>query len=427
VKTVAEAAQEVAVSLANHDDVVAFERALDGLVRHARLDRAALSKALAPVKRPRSIRCSCQPVDLHDVATVVRGGQPRQDRSPDSPPWNLLMARLAEAMELIESGGQPFLLALPTLATGALDAAVLVERMAQLEALGVTPAQADFAQALLRVTPTADEQVRRAAGELRSDAGRRLARWLREGGLPHRDSTPEGWPVSDPVSARPGESRAAQPELDHDPQLPPLAAALVGPWSSYPLCGCTPSPYAARFWAAQLPHHRDEVAARLSSWERNIFPCLAESAGPAGYAVHQQLAVHLGSDPDTAADALLVLAARRQLDSALLAGQLEVMSRRRHGLNPNRVTDALRTAADTGAHTTVWSVLEAALPALLRDEPVRGAGAYLALAVECASKCGAEGRIAEVDAVAERAGSSQTVKHARLLRDVLRRPGPPPR
>ncbi|WP_030187511.1 hypothetical protein [Streptomyces sp. NRRL S-813] len=151
-----------------------------------------------------------------------------------------------------------------------------------------------------------------------------------------------------------------------------------------------------------------------------MFPRLAEADGPAGYAVHWQLAQHLGGEPHTAADALLVLAARRQLDSGLLAGQLQAMSRHRYELKPNRVTDALRAAAETGAHATVWSVLEAALPALLRGEPVWGAGAFLSLAVECASKCGARGHIAEVDAVAERAGSSQMVKHARLLRDVLR-------
>ncbi|WP_030186147.1 DUF6493 family protein, partial [Streptomyces sp. NRRL S-813] len=272
VKTVAEAAQEVAVTLANRDDVVAFERALDGLVRHARLDRAALSKALKPVKRTRSIRCACQPFDLHDVATVVRGEQPRKNLGwHHDPPWSMTMARLTEAMDLVESGAQPFLLAVPTLATGALDAAVLVERIAELESLGVTPAQADFAQALLRVTPTADEQVQRAAGALRSDAGRRLARWLREGGLPHRDSTPEGWPVSDPVSAPPGRWEPAQPEPGDDLRLPPLAAALVGPYRMVPRCGCTPSPYAGRFWAAQMPHHREEVAARLHTEEPHMF------------------------------------------------------------------------------------------------------------------------------------------------------------
>lgn len=68
----------------------------------------------------------------------------------------------------------------------------------------------------------------------------------------------------------------------------------------------------------------------------------------------------------------------------------------------------------------MWSILEVALPGLPRDTPVRGAGALLALAVECATRCGAKARIPEVDAVAERKGATQTIKNARLLRDVLR-------
>ncbi len=114
-----------------------------------------------------------------------------------------------------------------------------------------------------------------------------------------------------------------------------------------------------------------------------------------------------------------MLAAQGQLDGRLLAGQLQALIRNRSS-SPKRVVDALRAAAGTGAYATVWSVLEAALPALLRGTPVREAGAFLALAVECASRSAAEGPIPEVEVVAARTGSSQTVKHARLLRDVLR-------
>jgi hypothetical protein len=83
------------------------------------------------------------------------------------------------------------------------------------------------------------------------------------------------------------------------------------------------------------------------------------------------------------------------------------------------VTASLRTAAETGAYATVWSVLEVALPRLLRDPVVRGTGALLALGVDCASRCAAKGRIPEVTTAAARTGSSQVVKNARLLRDVL--------
>ncbi|MFB4263219.1 DUF6493 family protein [Nonomuraea sp. GTA35] len=431
IETPAEVAQEVAAVLANDHDVVAFERALDGLVRHSRLDRAALSQALGPVlRREPPQRTDYTSADLYDVAAAVRGDEPRDwhirlradhplsRRFPDVGPrpslaGTMLLARLDEAIDLVESGTRPFLLAVPTDATGALDAAVLVERIAAYESLDVTPAPIDLAQALLRVTPVPCE----AAGELRSDAGRRLARWLEDGGLPHQDSTPEGWPADDPCGAAPGRWHPERPGLDVAPGLPPAAVALLGPDKSFAPADAYASPY----WLAQLPHHRDEVAARTHQGETlrsHLFPALAESGGPAGYAVHWQIANALSWRPEAAVDALLVLAARGQLDTRLFAGVLQAQLRKGWH-KPNRAADALRAAAETGAYGTVWSVFEAALPALLRDEPIRGAATLLALAVECASRCGAKGGIAEVDALAARSGSSQMVKNARLLRDVL--------
>src|SRR5690606_25970150 len=83
-------------------------------------------------------------------------------------------------------------------------------------------------QALLRVPPTEDEQVRPAAGHLRPDAGRRLARWLNEAGLPHQDSTPDQWPAADPADAPPGLWEPASPGPRQDLPLPPVAAAVFG-------------------------------------------------------------------------------------------------------------------------------------------------------------------------------------------------------
>ncbi|WP_030184930.1 DUF6493 family protein [Streptomyces sp. NRRL S-813] len=438
VETAAEVAPEVAVLLADQENVVAFERALDGLVRHAGLDRSTLAKALEPVvrKTPDSTQGWTQ-LDLYDVAAAVRCDEPRYGhihrRGTDprvglwdsgaitTPPGALLKARLTEAIELIESGTQPYLLALPTHANGALDAATLVARIADFESLGVAPAPIDLAQALLRVTPTDDERVREAAGALRSDAGRQLTRWLNEGGAPHRDTTPEEWSADDPTGVEGGRLEPAEPITDLDLALPPVAAALFGHYASvHPnwhinIHCCY---YAHAFWLAQLPHHRDELAARLGDTDRrHLLPRLMEAHGTAGYATHWQIVRQLSWNPDAAMDALLVLAAQGQLDARLFAGQW--WPRRDWSIHP-RETAALRGAAETGAWATVWSILEAALPALLRDKPVKGAGAVLALAVECASRSGAKGSIPEVDEMAARKGSSQTVKNARLLRDVLR-------
>ncbi|WAU83298.1 hypothetical protein O1Q96_28595 [Streptomyces sp. Qhu-G9] len=185
----------------------------------------------------------------------------------------------------------------------------------------------------------------------------------------------------------------------------------------------------APFWLAQLPHHRELVMVRdyfgyrvsMRGWAHAL-PFAAESGGPAGFALHLAVAYTLTYDQqgerDAAVDALLVLAARGQLNTGLLGRQLAEMLRGKR-IEANRVTASLRTAADTGAYATVWSLLEALLPHLLRDPVVRSAGALLALGVDCASHCAAKGEIPEVTAAAGRTGSSQVVKNARLLREVL--------
>jgi hypothetical protein len=428
--TVTEVAQEVAAVLAGDEDVVVFERALDGLVRHAHLDRAALAAALKPTTRklPRW-RHDHMPAELYDVARAVRDEDPR---IPDfmthrsvTLAGEALLARMREAGDAVRTGALPFLLAVPTSATGALDAAELVERLATYEKLGVTPDPVDLAQALLRVTPTTDRRVLAAAGELRSDAGQRVARWLRDGGLPHQDSKPAGW---DPYAERGRWKmlRPASPGVVLDPPLPKRIADLVGPYNSSGQSGESPK----AFWIAQLPHHRDVVAAReyFASATRDrgatALPFLAESGGPAGYAVHVALAWSTGTDRpqarDSSVDAILVLAARGQLDATLLGQQIGVLVQ--ESLIPaNRLVETLHVMVDAGAPGVLWSVLEGALPVLLRGTPARGAGELLAIAVECASSCGATGEIAEVTAVAERKGSSQLVKNARALREVLLR------
>ncbi|MFS8201189.1 DUF6493 family protein [Streptomyces sp. CWNU-52B] len=441
----AEVAEEVAAVVADDQDVVAFERALDGLVRHAHLDRRALAESLKPVmrKEPKGTVDWVQG-DLYDVARAVRGDEPRsrvgllhravhlsgiRPSGGYSLAGSMLAARLAEAMAVIESGTQPFLLAVPTLSTGALDAAVLLERITALDALGVTPAPVDLAQALLRVTPSADDQVGRqvigAAEALTSDAGRRLAHWLREGGLAHQDSEPTGWPHRKPPKpASQGWWTPVRPGAAIDPAFPPVAAALIGPYEGNNGLADPIRP----FWVAQLPHHREELMARdyfeprmsQKGWP-SVLPRVAESGGPAGYSVHLAAAFGLiwRLDPDAVVDALLVLAARGQLDTDLLGRQLEALLN--HGWpGANRAADTLRTAAETGAYATVWSVLRSALPGLLHDTPVRGVGELLALAVECVSRCGAKGELPEVTATAARTGSSRLVKNAGLLRDALR-------
>jgi hypothetical protein len=151
---------------------------------------------------------------------------------------------------------------------------------------------------------------------------------------------------------------------------------------------------------------------------------LAESDGPVGPATHLAVAIGLGcrhaEDRLTAVDALLVLAARGDLDALRLGGTLAGLVGE-GTVKPNRLADASRTAAATGAYATTWGVLAGALPDLLAaEQPVRGLGELLAVAADCVERCGATAEIPALDAVAERGGSSQLVVQARRLRKALR-------
>jgi len=196
-----------------------------------------------------------------------------------------------------------------------------------------------------------------------------------------------------------------------------------------------------RHWSAVVPGRRELVAARvlrdLSSVavddSRNgaaILPILAEADGAAGEAVHLCVAYGLGArhaeDRLCAVDALLVLAARGQLDAGRLGADLGQLVRR-GAVKPLRLAESIRTAAATGAYGTVWSVLRDALPILLADlstgasngTPARGLGDLLAVAADCAERSGARGDLAHLAGAAGKRGSSKVVTQARRLRTTL--------
>ncbi|MFF2655873.1 DUF6493 family protein [Kitasatospora sp. NPDC058032] len=469
-----EVAEELAVLLAGgRPDVAVFERVLDGLVRHAHRDRTALARALEPVLRVNQWQDvgrwrDCGPGDVLYLAVVVAGkADPHRPgsvfrhkgRNPlrgthNTEYGNALAARIGEAAERVTTAAPPYLLATPTDTTGAIAATVLVERLAGYETAGVTPGPADLSAALLRTAPTADPSVRAAADRLTSAAGRWVAAWLCDGGLPVQ--------VSERVLFAPGAGYERKrrywdrwwEELRRIVVTQRGSAGPAGPARErlaaefrVLLEGTTPSVARVRradewlreptvHWAAMLPHHREELAAR---WLDRFADCadrdrrgtagmlvvLAEAGGPAGLALHLALGYGLGArhpeDRAAAVDALLVLAARGDLDGALLGrelGELVTLGT----VKPVRLAQALTAAADTGAHATVWSVLAAALPSLLAGEAPRGAADLLALAADTARRSAARGPIPEVTATAARPGTSRLVKESRTLRDLLATP-----
>ncbi|MFE9685432.1 DUF6493 family protein [Streptomyces sp. NPDC006285] len=461
--SVAELAEEVGVLLASAgDDVAAFERTLDGLVRHVYRGREQLAEALGPV----AARCWWMDEGPHHhsadayfrdtpqglevvlaallgrvrTATLHKAHQhgPTTDPCVHSALSAVFDARLWEAAYRVRTDPMPFLLATPTLSSGLLEPDELVARLGEYHRLGARPGEADFTQALLRVRRD-DRAALAAAAEraaaLGTAAGERLARWLRSGGL------------SAPTTGRRTSGVRVLLELGEPAGLPEdLPVAFRGLGRPVSVSGATS--YCRHYWnqpqrphwLAVLPGRRELVAARLLRElstvaveeiraVASVLPLLAEADGEAGEAVHLCVAYGLGArhaeDRLSAVDALLILAARGQVDAEGLGRDLGQLVRR-GAVKPLRLAESLHTAATTGAYGTVWSVLRTALPVLLaglatdgQAPPARGFGELLAVAAECAERTGARGGMAHLAQAAERRGASRLVTQARRLRATL--------
>jgi hypothetical protein len=351
-----------------------------------------------------------------------------------------LDARLWEAGYRLRTDPMPFLLATPTWDTGLLEPDELVKRLTEYRRLDARPGTADFAQALLRVRRDDRATTEAAAARARalgSPEGYRLSQWL----------TAEG-PLLPTSRRRTSGARILLElgELEEIQGLFPKEFRLLGRplavFKDHWYCGHW-GVTDQRYWPAVVPGRRELVAARLLRdistaavedvrMDAAMLPLLAEADGAAGEALHLCLAYGLGArhpeDRLAAVDALLVLAARGQLDAGRLGSDIGELVRR-GALKKSRLAESIRTAAATGAYATVWSVLLGLLPALLADlaadgaggGAVRGLGELLAIAADCAERSGARGDLAHLAGTAERHGSSKVVTQARRLRTALTR------
>lgn len=467
-ESAAELAEEVGALMASEGDVAAFERALDGLVRHAHRDRDALLEALTPVVtrrwwnstdpghvmraddhfgRGNRVHSAADGLDLllaalHGrvhTATLLRSVQrgTAAEACVHSPLSRAFEARLWEVAYRLRTDPLPFLLSTPTWGTGLLEPDELVDRLAEYGRLGARVGSADFAQALLRVRREDGAATEAAAGRaaaLGTAEGTRLARRLTHQGpeLPVARRRISG----DRILLECGEL----PELQEDfpAEFRPLGrpVSVYGQrWYCYHWAEDL-----RRHWLALLPERRELVAVRLLRdvstaaaddirGAAAFLPLLAESGGAAGEAVHLCLAYGLGArhpeDRLAAVDALLTLAARGQLDAARLGADLGQLIRR-GAVKPLRLAESARTAAATGANATIWGMLRHTLPVLLAEIAVggmsasaRGLGDLLAVAAECAERCGARGELPHLAQAAQRRGSSRLVSQARRLRTAL--------
>ncbi|MFG3346424.1 DUF6493 family protein [Streptomyces sp. NPDC048018] len=462
-ETVAELMADL-VPFARHpyESVEDFERVLDGVVRHAYRNREALVAAVRDtfagaywLEGRDHVSQSSEGV-LTVLAALVGAVRPARldiarrrllgtpgcahealTRAVDARSWEA-------AWVVATAAPVPFLLATPTRHTGSVDPLVLVERLREYRDAGVEPLPVDLAQALLRVRkagPSTAEAAERAAG-LGTRAGTRLAELLTASEqlspvlrlLPRgRDSRSGSWRLADRLVLAVREHRSIRKEF------PPAfhwlgaePAEITRGCSGYHWSGMRP------LWPGVLPDDREALAAWLlpsvaggaESEERGAawaLTALAEGDGPVGPAVHMALALGLGcrhaEDRLTAVDALLVLASRGELDPSLLAARLAELIAD-GTVKPNRLADAARTAAATGAYATVHAVLAGLLPGLLTaPKPVRGVGELVAVAAECVERCGASGEPAGLAETAARPGSSQLVTQARRLLAALGRSG----
>ncbi|MFD8418371.1 DUF6493 family protein [Streptomyces sp. NPDC059466] len=468
-----ELAEEVRALPASGGDVAAFERILDGLVRHAYEDRARLIQALEPAvarrwwstseprhpdvdtyfgEAPRGIEVVLAAL-LGRIRTATLHTAVRRDTTRracrHSALADVVEARVWEvAHRLRTAEAPPFLLATPSWSTGLLEPDELVERLDAYRRLGIRPCATDFAQALLRVrrdasapdicardTCAPDTSVADRARSLGTAEGTRLADWLTAG-------EPAG-----PVERRRTVGvRILLEAGEHEELLgrfPPAFQRLGRPFSVFEgRSYCSHEDGSERqHWLAVAPGRPELAAARLlrdvsaaavddTRGTAAFLPLLAEADGEAGEAVHLCLAYGLGArhpeDRLATVDALLVLAARGRLDADRLGADLGQLVRR-GAVKPARLAEAIRTAAGTGAHATVWSVLRSALPLLLADlagagaggAPSRGLGDLLSVAAESAERSGARGDLVHLAQTADRRGSSKVVTQARRLRTAL--------
>ncbi|MFJ9809651.1 DUF6493 family protein [Streptomyces sp. NPDC101158] len=457
--TVAELMEDLVPFARNpYESVEVFERVLDGVVRLAYRDREALAAAVREtfagaywLEDRDHVSRSSEGV-LTVLAALVGAVRPaRLDiarRRPAGTPGcahealtRAIDVRSWEAAWLVATGAPvPFLLATPTRHTGSVDPLVLVERLREYRDSGVEPLPVDLAQALLRVRkadPSAAEAAERAAG-LGTRAGARLADLLTAAEplapglrlLPKgKDSRSGAWWLADRLVLAVREHRAIRKEF-------PSAFHWLGAEPTEITRGCNGYHWSGMrpLWPGVLPDDRETLAAWLlptlaggAEWEERGaawgLTALAEGDGPVGPAVHMALALGLGcrhaEDRLTAVDALLVLASRGELDPSLLAARLAELIAD-GTVKPNRLADAVRTAAATGAYATVHAVLAELLPGLLTaPKPVRGAGELVAVAAECVERCGASGEPAGLAETATRPGSSQLVTQARRLLAAL--------
>lgn len=453
---VIESPEELAELAVTARDPLTVERLLAGLVTLVHRDREAVRAVVEPVLR------ASRPF-LFDVELAAHGiGGMNDDphlltmravlaavapeagrrlrglvkfypfRDWDPAPDILVVTRLREIARELETGDVPVLLATPTVTSGHIDPMTLVERMERLEAARAEPLDADFQQALLRLPRTIPPAAVTRAGTLTSTAGRKLAAWLRRGGLAdpvigHRIVRLPFYEGSATIVTR--IFPAVRPCEEDLPDLV-RRMCVVDPADAVNIASQTMG-----WWPLLMPSHREVITAwilprlppLIKSRRADLAPLyrLACGQGPVGAVTAAALAHGLGCEDDgargIAVDALLVHAAHGDLNGGDLGGFLSVLVAA-DMVRLGRAVTALADALAAGAHAQVWDAAARMLAELLpqaRERPRIGTTDLLIVAATAASLTGARLRIPQLAAAAQRTGGSAFVKQARRLHELI--------
>ncbi|MBU8861321.1 MULTISPECIES: hypothetical protein [unclassified Micromonospora] len=452
-----ELVEEVAAALRGQWPTAVLERVVDGLVRVGTRERDRVAAALAPVLRRAGV------AEYHETwarflpgaqmnglllaaagigdatrrrdnwASVLATSRSAQATSGRPAPTWLYRLRLAEAGQRLDGHDDPGLLSAPTSTSGAIEPAVLYERLAALGDRGHW--QWDCAQAFLRLPAVVDEPLAARAQALGTAAGIELAAWLRGEAVPV--------PVQEVVTVgRRERSRAYDWSYDSLPERRRLVALTppAGVDDRFGLLTLAPPAIGTRMfgtvglWPAVLPGHRGVVAAQVLpelamaaqedlGGRGPVLLALAECTGAGGPAL--DLAVAYGlcarheADRVAALDALLILAAAGDMDAPRVGGHLGEMGAQGQ-VTLTRAVTPLRDAVAAGAPLSVWRLLAGALPPLLAaPAPPRGTPDLLALAAETATATGVRIEVPGLADVVARGGGSRLVAEARRLTTAM--------
>ncbi|MFX0578389.1 hypothetical protein [Nocardia nepalensis] len=370
------------------DDALHGERFLDGLIRFTHADRPALTEALGPVleadlsgangdKTSWWLRKWWKSYGWRPLTVAAIAIGTLRERPLGSSPSGMLTQRMIEWGNLVLTDAPlpPCALATPTFENGQIAAAELIDRLRRYREADVPAGPIEFAQALVRVAPSDDAAMPTAAEALGTPEGLRLAAVLR-GELP-------------------------------TPLPAPLDQVLHGPdheWYGLPVD------------PIEFPH--PEILAQWQLWQSDDTHAavkLAELPGTKGQTVHRRVMYAMVADDararTAAVDALVALAATAQLQPKLL--ELPDWT------SAKRLAGSLRDAVVAlGAHHA-WPVIDALLPPLLARDKTTGVADVLAVAADCARRCGAVAHYPAVLALAERPGSTRLVLEARTLLAAL--------